>query len=66
MVCSHKYLKLVKWYLFMQKESKVQHCSYRSMSLQSTIYKILERLVYNYLYNFLEMNILIYDLQFSF
>ena len=36
------------------------------MSLLSNIDKVLERLMYNRLYNFLEMNSVIYDLQFSF
>lgn len=66
MVCFHWYLKLVKSHLCIPKKSKVQRSNHRQISLRSSIGKILERLLYNHLYNFLEMSSVKHDLQFSF
>ena len=49
-----------------KKESKLKCSNYRSISLLSNIDKILERIMYNRLYEFLESKNLIYDLQFGF
>ena len=49
-----------------KKDSKLKCSNYRPISLLSNIDKVLERLMYNRLYNFLEMNSVIYDLQFGF
>ena len=49
-----------------KKDSKLKCSNYRLISLPSNIDKALERLMYNRLYNLLEMNSVIYDLQFSF
>ena len=48
-----------------KKDSNLKCSNYRSISLLSNIDKVLERLMYNRLYNFLEMNSVIYDLQFG-
>jgi len=49
-----------------KKESKLLVSNYRPISLLSNIDKILERLMYNRLYNFLDKSLVIYDLQFGF
>ena len=49
-----------------KKESKLKCSNYRPISLLSNIDKILERIMYNRLYEFLESKNLIYDLQFGF
>ena len=49
-----------------KKDSKLKCSNYRPLSLQSNIDKALERFMYNWLYNFLELNNVIYDLQFGF
>ena len=49
-----------------KKDWKLKCSNYSPISLLSNIYKVLERLMYNGLYTFLEMNIVIYDLQFDF
>ena len=48
-----------------KKDSKLKCSNYRPISLLSNIDKVLERLMYNCLYNFLEMNSVIYNLQFD-
>ena len=52
--------------LVYKKGSKLKWSSYRPISLLSNIGKVLERLAYNGWYNFLEVNSVIYDLQFGF
>ena len=49
-----------------KKESKLLVANYRPISLLSNINKILEKLMFNRLYSFLESNKCIYDLQFGF
>ena len=49
-----------------KKDSKLKCSNYKPISLLSNIDKVLERLMYNCLYNFLEMNSVIYNLQFDF
>ena len=49
-----------------KKASKLKCSNYRPISLLSNIDKVLKRLMYNRLYNILEMNIVIYNLQFGF
>ena len=41
-------------------------CNYRSISLLSNVEKILEKLIYKQIYNFLSESNVIYDLQFGF
>ena len=48
-----------------KKESKLKCSNYRTISLLSNIDKILERTMYNRLYEYLESKNFIYDLQFS-
>ena len=49
-----------------KKDSNLKCSNYRPIPLLSNIDNVLERLIYNSLYNFLEMNSIIYDLQFGF
>ena len=49
-----------------KKDSQLNCSNYRPISLLSNIDKILERIMYNCLYKFLETNNLIYTLQFGF
>ena len=49
-----------------KKDSKLKCSNYRPISLLSNIDKILERIVYNCLYNFFEDNKLVYNLEFGF
>ena len=49
-----------------KKDSQLNCSNYRPISLLSNIDKILERIMYNRLYKFLETNNLIYSLQFGF
>ena len=64
-VFSHQYLKLVVIPIY-KKDSQLICSNYRPISLLSKIDKILERIIYNRLYKFLETNNLIYSLQFGF
>ena len=49
-----------------KKGSKLNCCNYRPISLLSNVEKILEKLMYKRVYNFLTENNIIYDLQFGF
>ena len=49
-----------------KKDSELKCSNYRPISLLSNIDKVLERLMYNRLYSFLEINSIIYDLKFGF
>ena len=49
-----------------KKDSKLEIVNYRPISLLSNINKILEKLMFNRLYSFLELHNCIYDLQFGF
>ena len=49
-----------------KKDSNLKCSNYRPISLLSNIDKVLERLMYNRSYNFLEINSVIYDLHFGF
>ena len=59
-------LKRTKVIPIHKKQSKVDYTNYRPLSLSSNIEKILEKLMYKRLSNFLDINNLIYSLQFSF
>ena len=59
-------LKIAKVIPVHKKESK-QFCSnYRPISLLSNIDKIIEKIMYNRIYKFLDKNNIIYSLQFGF
>ena len=49
-----------------KKGSKLDYCNYRPISLLSNVEKILEKLMYKRVYDFLTENNIIYDLQFGF
>ena len=49
-----------------KKDSKLDYSNYCPISLLSNIEKILERFMYKRLYNFLNMNNIIYNLQVGF
>ena len=51
---------------FKEKGSDLEHVNYRPISLLSNINKIVEKLMHERLYSFLEKNKCIYDLQFGF
>ena len=59
-------LKTAKIIPIHKKLSKENCSNYRPISTLSNIDKILERLMYNRLYKFLESNNIIYNLQFGF
>ena len=59
-------LKLTKIIPIYKKDSRLKVSNYRPISLLSNINKILEKLMFNRLYSFLETNKCIYDLQFGF
>ena len=59
-------LKTVKVVPAFKKGSKLDYCNYRPISLLSNVEKILEKLMYKQVYNFLTENNIIYDLQFGF
>ena len=59
-------LKIYKVIPIYKKDSQLNCSNYRPISLLSNIDKILERIMYNRLYKFLETNNLIYSLQFGF
>ena len=49
-----------------KKGSKLDCCNYRPISLLSNVEKLLEKLMFKQVYNFLSHNNIIYDLQFRF
>ena len=59
-------LKIAKVIPIHPKQSKVDYAYYRPISLLSNIEKIIEKLMYKRLSNFLDINNLIYSLQFGF
>ena len=59
-------LKTAKVVSGFKKGSKLDCCNYRPISLLSNVEKILEKLMYKRVYNFLTENNIIYDLQFGF
>ena len=59
-------LKIAKVIPVHKKSSKLDTSNYRPISILSNLDKIIERLMYNRLYKFLESNDLIYSLQFGF
>ena len=59
-------LKLTKVIPIYKKDSKLSVVNYRPISLLSNINKIIEKLMFNRLYSFLETCHCIYDLQFGF
>jgi len=60
------FLKISQVIPIYKKDSKLVVANYRPISLLSNINKILEKLMFNRLYSFLESNKCIYDLQFGF
>ena len=73
-LCNHSFmtgicpdiLKVSKVIPIHKKDSKLEIVNYRPISLLSNINKILEKLMFNRLYLFLELHNCIYDLQFGF
>ena len=59
-------LKTAKVVSVFKKDSKLNYSNYRPIFLLSNIEKILEELMYTFLYTFLDYNNIIYDLQFRF
>ena len=59
-------LKIAKVIPIHKKQSRVDYTNYRPISLLSNIEKIIEKLMYKRLSNFLDINNLIYSLQFGF
>ena len=59
-------LKIAKVIPIHKMQSKVDYTNYRPISLLSNIEKIIEKLMYERLSNFLDINNLIYSLQFGF
>ena len=60
------FLKISSVIPIFKKDSKLIVSNYRPISLLSNINRILEKLMFNRLYSFLETNKCIYDLQFGF
>ena len=58
-------LKIAKVIPIHKKQSRVDYTNYRPISLLSNIEKIIEKLMYKRLSNFLDINNLIYSLQFG-
>ena len=65
-VNSHTSLKLLKFYQYIKKNSKLDYQNYRPVYLLFNTEQILERLMYKRLYKFLNDNNILYDLQFGF
>ena len=59
-------LKIAKVIPIHKKQSKVDYANSRPISLLSNIEKIIEKLIHERLSNFLDINNLIYSLQFGF
>ena len=59
-------LKIAKVIPVHKKESKLFCSNYRPISLLSNIDKIIEKIMYNRIYKFLDKNNIIYSLQFGF
>lgn len=59
-------LKITKVIPIHKKDSKLEVVNYRPISLLSNINKIIEKLMFNRLYSFLELHNCIYNLQFGF
>ena len=59
-------LKIAKVIPIFKKDSKLLVSNYRPISLLSNLNKILEKLMFNRVYDFLERNDIIYKLQFGF
>ena len=59
-------LKTAKVVPVFKKGPKLDYCNYRPIFLLSNVEKILEKLMYKRIYNFLTENNIIYDLQFDF
>ena len=59
-------LKIAKVIPIHKKQSRVDYTNYRPISLLSNIEKIIEKLMYKRLSNFLDINNLLYSLQFGF
>ena len=59
-------LKIAKVIPIHKKQPKVDYTNYRPISLLSNVEKIIEKLMYEKLSNFLDINSLIYSLQFGF
>ena len=59
-------LKTVKVVPVFKKDSKLDYSNYHPISMLSHIEKILEKLMYNSLYTFLNNNNIIYNLQYGF
>ena len=59
-------LKIAKVIPIHKKQPKVEYVNHRPISLLSNIEKIIEKLIYKRLSNFLDINNLIYSLQFDF
>ena len=59
-------LKIAKVIPIHKKQSRVDYTNYRPISLLSNIEKIIEKLMYKRLSNFLDINNLIYSLRFGF
>ena len=59
-------LKIAKVIPIHKKQSKVDYANYRPISLLSNIEKIIEKIMYKRLSNFLNINNLIFSLQFGF
>ena len=59
-------LKTAKAVPVFKKDSKLNYSNYRPIYLLSNIEKILEKVMYKRLHNFLDYSNIIYDLQFGF
>ena len=59
-------LKIAKVIPIHKKQSKVDYANYRPISLLSNIEKIIEKVMYKRLSDFMDVNNLIYSLQFGF
>ena len=59
-------LKIAKVIPILKKQSRVDYTNYRPIFLLSSIEKIIEKLTYKRLSNFLDINNLMYSLQFGF